>query len=398
MPTKPVAVGAAVEAPPDDPPKCPPKWAPAWMSTFADIAILLMAFFVLILSFAEFNQPKFKLVSGSLQLAFGVQRDAPVMEQPKGTTILSLDFSPSPDLAVTERIVQQTTDTTKPEIVSQSVDAEDGTGPEGDGENAENRDTAGASETAEEREAQAALEALAQALRQELAPDSVAAEARDGALVVDFQDTDAEDVPDRIAELAEILSELPEALEAATDAVLLQGLTEELAELAQAAQARATDRQQQTASEREAAIAEAELRVALRQQVDAGLVTVEQRDEKVIVTVGAGGAFPSGGADLTAEAREIMARIAFTAVGDASDIVITWHTDSVPLAASSPFRDNWGLAAARASSVVRELQASSGIAATRMTALSRGESSPIADNGTAEGRARNRRIEIEFHY
>ena len=41
----------------DDCPKCPPVGAPAWMSTFADMATLLMAFFVLILSFAEFNVP-----------------------------------------------------------------------------------------------------------------------------------------------------------------------------------------------------------------------------------------------------------------------------------------------------------------------------------------------------
>ena len=45
-------------------PKCPPKGAPAWMATFADMATLLMAFFVLILSFAEFNVPKFKQISG----------------------------------------------------------------------------------------------------------------------------------------------------------------------------------------------------------------------------------------------------------------------------------------------------------------------------------------------
>ncbi|GIS12065.1 MAG: hypothetical protein CM15mP115_12160 [Alphaproteobacteria bacterium] len=39
-------------------PKCPPVGAPAWMATFADMATLLMAFFVLILSFAEFKRSK----------------------------------------------------------------------------------------------------------------------------------------------------------------------------------------------------------------------------------------------------------------------------------------------------------------------------------------------------
>ena len=46
-------------------PKCLPVGAPAWMATFADMATLLMAFFVLILSFAEFNaeiQADFRVV------------------------------------------------------------------------------------------------------------------------------------------------------------------------------------------------------------------------------------------------------------------------------------------------------------------------------------------------
>ena len=82
---------AAVEEPEEEEcPKCPPPGAPAWMATFADMATLLMAFFVLILSFAELNTPKFKQISGSLQNAFGVQRVIPVVEQPKGTTVISM--------------------------------------------------------------------------------------------------------------------------------------------------------------------------------------------------------------------------------------------------------------------------------------------------------------------
>ena len=57
-------------------PDCPEckSGAPAWMATFADMATLLMAFFVLILSFAHMNVPKFKNVSGSMKSTFGVQR------------------------------------------------------------------------------------------------------------------------------------------------------------------------------------------------------------------------------------------------------------------------------------------------------------------------------------
>ena len=91
-------------------PKCPPPGAPAWMATFADMATLLMAFFVLILSFAEFNVPKFKQISGSLKNAFGVQKVIPVVEQPKGTTVLSLNFSPSPAPSVTNNMKQQTSE------------------------------------------------------------------------------------------------------------------------------------------------------------------------------------------------------------------------------------------------------------------------------------------------
>ena len=92
-------------------PKCPPPGAPAWMATFADMATLLMAFFVLILSFAEFNVPKFKQISGSLKNAFGIQRVVPVVEQPRGTTVLALNFSPSPEPSVTKNMTQQSTNT-----------------------------------------------------------------------------------------------------------------------------------------------------------------------------------------------------------------------------------------------------------------------------------------------
>ena len=82
---------------PEDPdcPKCP-GMAPAWMATFADMATLLMAFFVLILSFVEMEDPSiFKEVSGSSTNVFGVQREIPSVEPPIGTNIIAQNFKSS---------------------------------------------------------------------------------------------------------------------------------------------------------------------------------------------------------------------------------------------------------------------------------------------------------------
>ena len=74
------------------------------------------------------------------------------------------------------------------------------------------------------------------------------------------------------------------------------------------------------------------------------------------------------------------------------------HTDNVPLMFGGNFRDNWDLAAARASSVVQELEKAGNINTDRMKAVSFGESKPIDTNDTSAGREKNRRIEIEINF
>ena len=66
--------------------------APAWITTFADLMSLLLCFFVLLLSFSETDKQKFKVLSGSLREAFGVQREHRVWDMPKGMNIISTEF------------------------------------------------------------------------------------------------------------------------------------------------------------------------------------------------------------------------------------------------------------------------------------------------------------------
>ena len=112
-------------------PKCPPAGAPAWMATFGH-GYTFDGFFVLILSFAGPNVPKFKQISGSLREAFGVQKVVPVVEQPKGTTVISLNFSPNPTPAITDTLRQQTTELQQPELELQTKTEDDPDGSEED--------------------------------------------------------------------------------------------------------------------------------------------------------------------------------------------------------------------------------------------------------------------------
>ena len=363
-------------------PKCPPVGAPAWMATFADMATLLMAFFVLILSFAEFNVPKFKQISGSLKNAFGVQKIVPIVEQPKGTTVLSLNFSPSPAKSVTNEMTQQTTDTTKPDLESQTKTKDS----DGNGEKQSDADD------------------LVKALQEAIARGDIEVETLGENVVVNFTPTEAEqkDLPQLLQKTLNAIEKAKAATGKSEQDVLFGGIEGQLAQLAKAAGEAAQSSQQQAEakaeSNKKAQVAEDELKVALKQEIGQGLVDVEREEDKVIITVGSGGAFASGSANLTPEAIEIMNRIAEVNAEGNSDIKVSGHTDDVPLIFGSNYRDNWDLAAARSASVVQAFSANGVISEERLEAISYGESRPVESNETPDGRAKNRRIEIEINY
>ena len=81
--------------------------APAWVVTFGDLMSLLLCFFVLLLSFSETDRNKYRVVSGSVRNAFGIQRQKPVFESPKGSKMIAREFDQAILLTKIEEVVKE---------------------------------------------------------------------------------------------------------------------------------------------------------------------------------------------------------------------------------------------------------------------------------------------------
>ena len=394
-------------------PKCPPAGAPAWMATFADMATLLMAFFVMILSFAEMNVPKFKQISGSLKDSFGVQRLIPVVEQPEGTTVLEMNFSPSPAPSVTEDMTQQTTELEQPDVkIPSDNDDSEGSDQLGEGEKLEEGLGGESKDGKGDGEAKSDAEKLAEAIEQISNAVDIAVSTLEDKVVVDLkaENSSPQEMKEKFKKVGQAVQLAGLATGKSEQEILYGGLDQQLNELIDfvsdlenelkklGGQDKDTGFTQTAQAKQKAQSASDELKVKLQEQIDMGAVNVETRDNKVFVTVGTGGAFPSGSANLTAQAQEIIDKIAQVSDGADNSITVSGHTDDVPITFGALYRDNWDLAAGRASSVVQAIQRTGLIDGDRLSAVSKGEMAPIADNATAAGREENRRIEIEITY
>ncbi len=136
------------------------------------------------------------------------------------------------------------------------------------------------------------------------------------------------------------------------------------------------------------------LAVRLKSMIDAGELEVIMRDGRINLKLPDEILFPSGSKRLKRGGRDALAKVAaaLKSVED-REFLIAGHTDSVPLRKGVQFRDNWDLSTARAVEVVR-LMVKNGVPETQLIAAGYGEFDPIASNESAEGRAKNRRLEI----
>lgn len=75
------------------------------------------------------------------------------------------------------------------------------------------------------------------------------------------------------------------------------------------------------------------------------------------------------------------------------ELRVEGHTDDRPIH-NGRFRSNWELSALRATAVIAALSKLGHIEPPRLSAVGYGEFHPLADNTTAEGRAKNRRVDL----
>jgi chemotaxis protein MotB len=241
-----------------------------WLITFADLMVLLMCFFVLMLSFSEMDPQKFKLISGSLNEAFGVQRDITATDAPEGTSLDAQEFSPALPEPTTQNAVRQET-----------------------------------------------------------------------------SDADLERLRD------------------------LKAREEAAARQAQ------------------------ELRALFTQEIADGRLLIRQDGSNVVIQLLEKDSFASGSANLETESRAALAKVGELVGQMTGAIMVSGHTDNVPIRSGGAYRSNWELSAARAASVGHELLAA-GLDPSRLMVSGHADTQPRVANDTAANRALNRRVDITF--
>lgn len=126
--------------------------------------------------------------------------------------------------------------------------------------------------------------------------------------------------------------------------------------------------------------------------VQQGKVRVTQSERGVNVEINASVLFAPGDARLSGDSIQVLRAVAAVLREVDHAIQVEGHTDSVPIR-TVQFPSNWELSAVRASSVVR-LFIESGLSEKRLTAVGHGSTQPVGPNDTAEGRLRNRRVQV----
>ena len=127
-------------------------------------------------------------------------------------------------------------------------------------------------------------------------------------------------------------------------------------------------------------------------------VDVEFNEYYTLINLNGALLFNSGEATIREEVLPVMEKIAMILNNYTNNLIeIEGHTDNVPPAAGEQYSDNDILSMYRALNVANYIRDNTTLDPAHIKSSGRGSYVPIADNSTAEGRAKNRRVEIKIY-
>ena len=366
-------VPPVIERPPES--KCPecPKGVPFYLATFSDMAILLMAFFVLILAQVQFDIQNFQKISGSLRQSFGVQTMNLEIKPPTARSLLVETFSPADTVRDLSDNLRQLALNTDSQYLLRNTDSFDN-----------------------KYDIQRELEILRAVFEEEITQGEVSVRIDGETFVVEINSdasspetnggqsqrrsgTVRQEVIDAIETVAQVQSEI------------IREISVFAVSNSQAAAAEAAERERIAGERLE------QVRTQLQTQQQRGLLEIEREQDEVIIRLASQDSFRSGSADLTQGFSELLEEVARTIdLADAQEVRVEGHSDNLPIAFSDVFRSNWDLSSARASAVTNLLLADPALADIQFSVVGFADTVPIASNETPEGRAQNRRIDIKL--
>jgi chemotaxis protein MotB len=136
-----------------------------------------------------------------------------------------------------------------------------------------------------------------------------------------------------------------------------------------------------------------ELAQTLSNQVATHTVSIHMGRDGLVISLREAGFFASGSATPRPETMLTLRQIAASIGRTPYDLRVEGHTDNVPIH-TSEFDSNWELSTARATRIARLFLDTRSVPAERISAAGYAEFHPVADNGSAAGRAENRRVDL----
>jgi chemotaxis protein MotB len=136
-----------------------------------------------------------------------------------------------------------------------------------------------------------------------------------------------------------------------------------------------------------------ELEQRLSNQVATHTVSIQMGRDGLVISLREAGFFSSGSATPKPETLPTLCQIAASLSRTPYDLRIEGHTDNIPIH-TAEFDSNWELSSARATRIARLFLELKALSPDRISAAGYAEFHPIAVNDTADGRARNRRVDL----